>query len=748
MTRNIILIALTPLLIFGCSDDKNPVGQANGTISGRVTAGGVGISGVTITVSGYVITEGGSPKPGSYSIFQSSAIDGDYSVDVLPATYRIDFSIVYNSEWLNTARYPIVVASGSEVIVDVDLKNPIPVNLIVNEEDAAVNVSWEPGYGAESHRIYRAATGQNNFEQIKEIMGEYNSTLSIVDIPPDIGSFTYKVTGVSGGIESEASEPAAIDFTGNIGAPTSLTAVDFVTHVVLNWDDKLYASYYKIFRSETTPENWSLIDSTDLNFYSDVPETFGNYYYRLTAVSPYQTESGPSASAMVNYDGRYDPPSGLTLIDRGSNFYLTWIDEGYYGYYNVYRSLDPDQNLVRIDSTFNTSYEDVPLIHDHYYYRVSIVGPNDMESEKSTAVGAYFDGRLDAPGQVQAVDRGLTVRITWGSVPWVGAYILYRSDDAETYPQIARISGNYLFYIDEPPQAGTYLYKVSTETVDGIEGPLSQAASVYFSDNLSRPENVNAYNFGTYVNVAWDGVTDATEYIIFRSPSAVGGYVEIATSGSPAFTDAPQFPRAYYYKVRAIDNLGHESPFSFYAYVYYTDAPLPPHNVIASDQVHNILVQWNSYGDNYDYVVYRSLDPTGEYYAIDTTTAYSINDWPATAGHYYYKVQSIAGPGQVSELSDDAHVYFSGILDTPANLQADTVGGYVSLTWDAVQGAAEYDVYRGTSEIELDLIQTVYSPECTDAPSTGGTYYYAITAKTEGDLESPRSAPVIVVYEP
>ena len=161
MTRN-ILIALIPLLIFGCSEDKNPVGQANGTISGRVTANGVGISGVTITVSGYVISEGGSPKPETYMNIQSSAADGDYSIEILPATYRIDFSIVYNSEWLNTARYPVVVASGSEVIVDVDLKDPIPVNLMVNEEDAAVNVSWEPGYGAESHRIYRAVTGQNS----------------------------------------------------------------------------------------------------------------------------------------------------------------------------------------------------------------------------------------------------------------------------------------------------------------------------------------------------------------------------------------------------------------------------------------------------------------------------------------------------------------------------------------------------------------------------------------------------------
>ena len=747
MVRNLIFIVI-PLLIFGCSDDKNPVGQANGYISGKVTANGVGLAGVTITVSGYVVTEGVSPKPATYSAITSSAGDGDFLIEVLPSTYKIDFSITYNAEWLHTARYPVVVASGAEVTVYVDLKDPAPANLIVREEDAAVKVSWEPGYGADAHRIYRAVTGQDNFEHIREFAGEYSSTLFIIDSPPDIGSFTYKVTGVSGGTESDASETATVDFSANIGAPAGLTAVDRVTHVALTWDEKLYASYYKIFRSSTTPENWSLLDSTELVSYSDVPETFDDYRYRLTAVSAYQTQSIPSVAAAVNYDGRYDPPSGLTLIDRGSNFYLTWVDAGYSGYFNIYRSLNPDHEFTRIDSTFNNSFEDVPLVHDHYYYHISVVGPNGLESENSASVGAYFDGRLDAPTQVQASDQGLSVGISWSEVSWTGAYILYRSDDGQTYRQISRISGNFTVHTDQPPQAGTYLYKVSTETVDGVEGPLSEPASVYFSDNLARPENVNAYNYGTYVNIVWGSVSDASGYVVFRSSSSVGGYVEIGSSEFTSFIDVPQSAGNWFYKVKAVDDLGHESPLSFYGYVFYTDIPLPPSNVTALDQLYRVDINWQSDVESYTFVVYRSNAPNGDYYAVETVSGLSASDWPSTAGHYYYKVRAIAEPGRISELSDDAHVYFSGLLAAPANLQADTTGGYVSIVWNVVTGASEYDVYRGTSENQLVLVQTVYSPECTDAPSSGGTYYYAVTAKTEGGLESPRSAPVVVIYEP
>ncbi|MEE9552824.1 MAG: hypothetical protein V3W18_00900, partial [candidate division Zixibacteria bacterium] len=537
-------------------------------------------------------------------------------------------------------------------------------------------------------------------------------------------------------------------FTANIAAPSGFRAIDQITHVAISWDEKPNASYFRIFRAESLPENWVSIDSTSERFYNDVPEVFGNYYYRATCVSPYGTESEPSTAILVEYDGRYDPPSGLTLVDRGSNFYLTWVNMGYDGYFNIYRSLDLEQEFVRVDSTFDIGYEDVPLIHDHYYYRISVVGPNGMESEKSATVGAYFDGRLDAPSHVYVIDRGLSVSVTWSEVLWAGAYILYRSDDGETFHQIARITGNNYGYSDQPPYAGNYSYRVSSETVDGIEGPLSEAVSVYFTDNLTRPEAVSAYNYGTYATVNWNSVPDATGYIIFRSPSAVGGYVEIGTSEPASFIDIPHSAGSWFYKIKAVDDLGHESPFSFYGYVYYTDIPLPPSNVQAQDLLYHVNIHWQSESESYTFAVYRAGEPEGEYIVVDTVAGTTATDWPSSAGHYYYKIRAIYEPDRFSELSDDAHVYFSGMLSVPTNLQADTVGGYVSLTWNLVEGASEYDVYRGTSENQLDLIQTVYSPECSDAPIAGDTYYYAVTAKTQGGLESPRSAPVVVIYEP
>jgi fibronectin type 3 domain-containing protein len=749
MARKTILFlaAFTLLLCASCSDDANPVQQINGFISGRVTADGVGLAGVTITVSAYTYSSEGLPKPQNQASVAETAADGDYRIELLPGQYKVEYDKDLDEEFLHTARYPIAVQPASEAVVNVDLKDPVPANLLAMDDDAIVLLTWESAYHTSHYYVYRTISGEDNYQLVGEASG-WSGTVLMMDAPPTVGAYAYRVTGVVEDIESEPSNEAEVVFTATIKPPAGFQASDQITHVALSWTEKSNAAYYKVYRAISTPESWQVIDSTSQSSYSDVPETYETYHYYVTAVSALATESEPSSSAIVEYDGRYDPPSGLTLIDRGSNFYLTWLSGGDVGYYNIYRSAEAGGDFIIIDSTSSLHYEDFPNIHQYYGYRVTIVGPNGLESGPSSIVGAYFNGRLDAPDQVIATDMGLYVEIAWSEVLWTGAYILYRSDDGQTYHQIVRLSASYLNYEDTPPGAGNYLYKVSTETVDGVEGPLSSAASVFFSDNLMRPENVVAENYGTFVIVSWDSVAYADGYTVYRSSSAGGPYVDIGEATESVFNDVPQSEGAYFYKVRAFDDLGHVSQFSFYAYTHFTDRPLPPHDVQANDHLYRVWISWQSDDPDYYFIIYRASSSTGEYIPVDTVESWSAYDWPSTEGHYYYKIQALSAADIVSDLSDYAHVYFSGILDAPSELTGEDVGNYVQLDWQQVVGASEYDVYRGTNPDELEIIQTVYDIGATDAPADAGIYYYAVTAKTQGGLESPRSAPVIVDFDP
>ncbi len=744
----LVLIGASLLIIAACSDENNPVVQANGILSGRVTVQGVGVSGVTITVSAFTITSDGTPRPEASARSAQTTAAGDYFFELLPGAYRIEYDIILDYELLHTARYPLNVIESGETRVDVDLKDPIPANLIVADDDAAVLLTWEHSYGAGSYNIYRAPSADPVFDLVAEADSGFG-TIRRLDSPPVIGSYIYRITGVTEIGESLPSDSAETYFSGRIMAPTGFSASDYVTHVYLAWNSKTNASYYKIYRAENSPNNWVVMDSTAGLSYADVPSTFAEYHYYITAISPLGAESEPSSIAAVEYDGIYDPPSGLTLIDRGSNFYLTWINENNVGYYNIYRSFGADTLYSRLDSTFDTFYEDFPTLHGNYRYRITIVGSNGLESEPTQPRGAFFDGRLDPPDQLFAVDRGLSTRVSWSPVPWSAAYIIFRSDDGSTFHQIARVGGAYFEMTDTPPQAGSYYYKIATETVDGVISQLSAPVSVYFSDNLARPENVVAENFGTFVIVDWNPVSDAGGYNIYRSTTANGNYVEIGTSNTPEFRDVPQYSGPYYYKVTATDNLGHESPMSFYAYTIFFDRPLPPWNVAAEDLGFKARLHWDTEDTSYSFIIFRSGSSNGSYYPIDTVIADTeAFDWPDAGGHYYYKIQAVSSAQNVSDLSDYAHLYFSGVLPAPSGLMAVNHGTYIGLTWNSVEGASEYDILRGANQSNLDLIQTVYSTGTTDAPDSAGTYYYAVTAKTPGGLESPVSAPVEVVFGP
>lgn len=83
----------------------------------------------------------------------------------------------------------------------------------------------------------------------------------------------------------------------------------------------------------------------------------------------------------------------------------------------------------------------------------------------------------------------------------------------------------------------------------------------------------------------------------------------------------------------------------------------------------------------------------------------------------------------------------------PSGLTADADDALVSLSWDAVDGADSYNVYRATSSsdgvsgspLDTDLTEPGYADETAD---NGTTYYYRVTAVDSAGNESDGSGEV------
>ena len=119
-----------------------------------------------------------------------------------------------------------------------------------------------------------------------------------------------------------------------------------------------------------------------------------------------------------------------------------------------------------------------------------------------------------------------------------------------------------------------------------------------------------------------------------------------------------------------------------------------------------------------------------------------IENTSVTNGTAYYYVVSATLNGQESANSNEASATPGGISPAPTNLTATLQNGNVALQWTASNGAATYNVYRGTAHgqesappIGTGVAGTAYSDS---GLLRGNTYYYQVTAVNSSG-ESTRS---------
>lgn len=89
-----------------------------------------------------------------------------------------------------------------------------------------------------------------------------------------------------------------------------------------------------------------------------------------------------------------------------------------------------------------------------------------------------------------------------------------------------------------------------------------------------------------------------------------------------------------------------------------------------------------------------------------------------------------------------------GRIAAPTQLVANGGASAIALTWNAVSGAASYNVYRGTSSGgESSLATGVATNSYSDSSGSAGTiYYYKVTAVDAQSNESAKSNEAVAVF--
>ncbi len=200
------------------------------------------------------------------------------------------------------------------------------------------------------------------------------------------------------------------------------------------------------------------------------------------------------------------------------------------------------------------------------------------------------------------------------------------------------------------------------------------------------------------IDLSWYVVSTATGYKVHQATALDGDYSEINNVSSNLCSSTGLSANTkYYYKVTAYNADGY-SEFSDIVSAI-TIVSTPTNLTAKAISSSRIDLSWNAVSGEANYRIYKSSSLGGAYNPIGNVNSnfYSNTGLKAnTACFYKVKAYNESGESEYSNIAGD-----TTIVAAPSNLAAKAVSiSQIFLSWDAVDGADGYTLYKDTASIE------------------------------------------------
>ncbi len=258
------------------------------------------------------------------------------------------------------------------------------------------------------------------------------------------------------------------------------------------------------------------------------------------------------------------------------------------------------------------------------------------------------------------------------------------------------------------------------------------------------PSELELIKSGTVITARYPAVVGAEGYVLVRSESEKGPFVEVAQSTTTQCEDKSAVAgKEYHYKVQAYKTVQGYKFYSGYSprrIVRIADAlqlPAPKKVTVTQNTYNSLKIGWSEVEGAAYYQVYRSDAPNGQYvllgvYNPDTFSSISRNLGCGTT--YYYKVRAYRWANGERVYGEFSKVVSGkSILPAPRNVTArPNTYNTLKISWSAVNGANYYQVYRSASSSGKYVLLGVYDAQTFSSLSRslgcGNTYYYKVRA--------------------
>ena len=628
----------------------------------------------------------------------------------------------------------------------------LPTAVSASAATGEATVIWSPIGGATSYNIYWSTSPGVTIAsgtRIQAVTSPHTHTALVNGT-----TYYYVVTGLnsvgSGAESAESAEASAMP----LAAPTGVTASAASAQVTVSWSPVTGASSYDIHFSTSpgvTVGTGTLISGATSPHTHTALVDGTTYYYVVTGANGIGGGGRSAESAEVSAMP-LAPPTGISAAAATGEVTVTWSPVAGAASYNLYWA--PFPGVTKATGALIPGVTS-PHLHaglvdgTNYYYVVTALNSfgGGAESSESAEVSAM---PLGLPAGVAASAGTGDVTVTWSPAAGATSYNLYWS----TTPGVTKATGTQVPGVTSPhvqtglASAVTYYYVVTAtngawESVDSAEVsamPMDVAGGMTVSGGSGD------------VTLDWSPVAGATSYNLYWSTSpgvtkATGTLVSGITA--PHLLAGLVNGTTYYFVVTAVNTVGGggESAESAEVFAMPMGSPL---GVAAAGATGQVTVSWSPVAGATSYDLYWATSPgvtisTGAP-VVGVNSPHSQGGLTNGTTHHFVvtAVNSIGGGTESAESSEVSAMP----LDVPTGVLSTPAGTEITLDWNAVAGAAAYNIYwsttAGVTKATGTLIAGVTPPHLHAGLVNGTTYYHVVAGVNAvgGGAESAISAEV------
>ena len=629
-----------------------------------------------------------------------------------------------------------------------------------NDSQGRPTLKWNAVTGAAKYEVYRSYSQNGNYSKYstQTSTGYTNSSYLTSG-----STYYYKVRALdANGTAGPWSDVVAVTCRLGLTAPSVTGGNDSQGRPTLKWDKVAGAAKYEVYRARSRSGEYIKYSTVTGTSYTNISyiENGNTYYYKVRALDANGTAGAWSSVVSVTYKQTLSAPTVTGGNDAQGRPTLKWNAVTGAAKYEVYRARSRSGEYIKYSTVTGTSYTNTSYIENGntYYYKVRALDANGTAGAWSSIVSVTYraasTGTLSAPTVTGGNDSQGRPTLKWNAVSGAAKYEVYRARSKDgDYIKYSTVTGTSYTNISYIENGNTYYYKVRALDANGTAGAWSSIVSVTYKQTLPAPTVTGGNDAQGRPTLKWNAVSGAAKYEVYRARSRSGEYIKYSTVTGTSYTNTSYIEdgNTYYYKVRALKSDGTAGAWSSVVSVTYKQTLSAPTVTGGNDAQGRPTLKWNAVTGAAKYEVYRARSKDGDYikYSTVTGTSYTNISYIENGNTYYYKVRALDANGTAGAWSSIVSVTYKQTLPAPSVTGGNDSQGRPTLKWNAVTGAAKYEVYRARSK-NGDYIKysTVTGTSYTNISyiENGNTYYYKVRALDANGTAGAWSSIVSVTY--